>query len=401
MMQYILSSNGFFLLIGSFLLAALGAILGKSKDRFANAWTSTFLIIGACIGIVLAVLALPVGQGFSFVFKTYFVPISVRIDGLSAFFVFTISLLVLASAIYGIGYVRQFYTHYSVGVLGFFLSIFIASLYLVVTANNGIYFLLVWELMALSSYFLVIYEHKEAENLRAGLLYFIMTHVGTAFLLLAFLLLYRTTGSFDFDIIRANAGSIPAVAKSLIFVFALLGLGTKAGIIPLHMWLPEAHPAAPSHVSALMSGVMIKTAIYMMIRLFLDVLSNFPAWWGIVVLLLGAISSLLGVLYALSSHDLKRLLAFHSVENIGIILLGLGSAMVFLSYGNTTLAVVGAAAALFHTINHAVFKGLLFLGAGSVVMQTGTRNMEEYGGLIKKMPYTAFFFLVGAVAISA
>jgi hydrogenase-4 component B len=271
----------------------------------------------------------------------------------------------------------------------------------VVSFSNGIAFLIAWEIMSLASYFLVVYDRSHENNVKAGSLYLAMTQVGTMFILLAFLVLYKYTGSFDFEAIRSLAAVIPMSVKNIVFVLALIGFGTKAGIIPLHIWLPEAHPAAPSHVSGLMSGVMIKTAIYIMIRIFLDMLQPVPVWWGIVVLIIGALSSLLGVLYALTEHDIKRLLAYHSIENIGIILLGLGSALTFLSLGMPTLALLGIAAALFHTLNHATFKSLLFLGAGSVINETHARNLEEYGGLIKFMPYTAFFFLVGAMAISA
>lgn len=272
---------------------------------------------------------------------------------------------------------------------------------LVASASNGLLFLIAWEIMSLASYFLVIYDRNDKNNVRAGFLYFIMTHIGTAFIILAFLLFYKFTGSFDFDVIKANIGNIPLLAKNIIFVLTIIGFGTKAGIIPLHIWLPDAHPAAPSHVSALMSGVMIKTGIYMIIKISLDFFTTAPLWWGLAILIIGSVSSLLGVLYALTEHDLKRLLAYHSIENIGIILLGVGSALAFSSLNMPALAVIGIVAALFHTLNHATFKSLLFLSAGSVISQTHTRNIEEYGGLIKYMPQTAFFFLVGSMAISA
>ncbi len=272
---------------------------------------------------------------------------------------------------------------------------------LVVTAHHALFFLIVWELMSLASYFLVVYESREEENVKAGTLYFIMTHIGTAFIVAAFLLIYRATGSFDFDTIQASLGTAPLLTQILIVACVLIGFGTKAGVIPLHIWLPSAHPAAPSHVSALMSGVMIKTGIYMLVRILFDFFPATPQWIGGTVLVLGSISSLLGVLYALAEHDIKRLLAYHSIENIGIILLGMGSSLVFLSAGMNEAATIGIIACLFHTLNHAIFKALLFLGAGSVINQTHTRNIEEYGGLIKGMPLTAFFFLVGSMAISA
>ncbi len=272
---------------------------------------------------------------------------------------------------------------------------------LVVSSSNAMFFLIVWETMSLTSYFLVVFENREKNNIKAGSLYFIMTHIGTAFIMLAFFLLYQYTGSFDFGIIKNNIGNLPLFAKDAIFFLALIGFGTKAGIIPFHIWLPKAHPAAPSHVSALMSGVMIKTGIYMMIRIFMDIMPDAPIWWGVVVLIIGCVSSVLGVLYALTEHDIKKLLAYHSIENIGIILLGFGASLIFWSLDMKPLAITALIAALFHTLNHAVFKALLFLGAGSVISQTHTRNIENYGGLIKYMPQTAFFFLIGAMAISA
>jgi hydrogenase-4 component B len=277
---------------------------------------------------------------------------------------------------------------------------------LVVTADNALLFLIVWEAMSLLSYFLVVFEHEKPENVHAGFVYLVMTHVGTAFLVLLFLLFYQQSGSFDFATFRSATGSLPEITRTLAFVFALIGFGTKAGLVPLHIWLPYAHPAAPSHVSALMSGVMIKTAIYGMLRVFFDFLApQLVWWWGLVVLMLASISAVLGVLYALMEHDIKKLLAYHSVENNGIILIGVGLAMIFASYqvapNLIPLAALAAMAALYHLINHAVFKGLLFLGAGAVVSQTHTRNIEALGGLIKLMPWTAAFFLIGAVAISA
>ena len=272
---------------------------------------------------------------------------------------------------------------------------------LVVMASNALFILFGWEIMSIASYLLVVYDRRDANNIRAGFLYLVMTHFGTAFIVAAFLLLYRFTGSFDFAAIQSAAGAIPLSVKNAVFVLSMIGFGTKAGIIPFHIWLPSAHPAAPSHVSGLMSGVMIKTGIFMMIRLFLDLLQPVPEWWGLVVIVIGSVSALLGVLYALTEHDLKRLLAYHSIENIGIILLGVGSALTFSSLGMMSLAILGLAGALFHTLNHATFKSLLFLSAGSVIAETHTRNMEEYGGLAKRMPQTAGFFLIGSMAIAA
>jgi len=271
----------------------------------------------------------------------------------------------------------------------------------VVTAKNIFYFLIFWELMSITSYFLVVYEHEKPAARKAGLIYFVMTHIGTAFITAAFILLYVHSGSFHFDSFGANASPLNFAWKNAIFLCALIGFGTKAGIIPLHIWLPEAHPQAPSHVSALMSGVMIKTAIYGLLRFLFNFLGTPFPWWGSLILVFAALSTLLGVLYALMEHDLKRLLAFHSIENIGIILLGIGMAVLFNAANQPVFASFALMAALYHTMNHAAFKGLLFLGAGAVISKAHTGNMEELGGLIKKMPWTAVCFLIGAVAISA
>src|SRR3989338_2315650 len=398
------AQEGFFVLIGLFLIGALGSLALYRNAVLANIWSFFFAMIGSLWGIAFSLLCLQAPYALeieALLSHSPLLSLSFTIDKLSGFFLFTISLIALFCSLYGMGYARQFFGRYNLGTLGFFYNIFICGMMLVVSSSNSVLFLFAWELMSLASYFLVIYEHKEESNVRAGFRYFIMMHIGTAFVVFAFLLLFKFTGSFSFASIGEQIALVPALAQSIIFFCALIGFGMKAGIIPLHTWLPAAHPAAPSLVSALMSGVMIKTGIYMMIRVFLDMFSAIPEWWGLVVLAVGAISSLLGVLYALNEHDLKRLLAYHSIENIGIILLGLGSAMTFLSFDMPELAVIGIIAALFHTLNHATFKSLLFLSAGSVISQTHTRNIEELGGIAKRMPATAFLFLIGAMAISA
>jgi hydrogenase-4 component B len=327
---------------------------------------------------------------------------SLRLDPLASFFVLTISSVSLAASIYALGYVTEFYGRTSIALLGSLFNGFLLSMTLVVLADNGFFFLIVWELMSLFSYFLVVTEHEKTDVRYAGLFYLIMTHVGTAFIMLTFLIFFQAGGSFSFEAFRHPEQPLPEGMRTLAFLLALIGFGTKAGIVPLHVWLPYAHPAAPSHISALMSGVMIKTAIYGLIRVYFDFFGgHFPWWWGFVVLMIGAVSALLGVMYALMEHDLKSLLAYHSVENIGIILLGIGAGMIFQTYGLAEFAALGLLAGLYHTINHAVFKALLFFGAGSLLYATHTRNMEEYGGLLRRMPWTGAFFLIGAVSIAA
>ena len=377
-------------------------IPGNLKVQNAVAHGSAGLAGGAGILLGMAGLLAPEPWTASADSTIPLLTFSIRLDPLASFFVLTISAVGLSSSVYGRGYVTEWEGRASIALLGSLFNGFLLSMTLVVIADNGFFFLLIWELMSLLSYFLVVTEHDLAEVRHAGFFYLIMTHVGTAFILLAFLLFFQQTGSFSFETFRHLAGPLSSELRTGLFLAALIGFGAKAGIVPLHVWLPYAHPAAPSHISALMSGVMIKTAIYGLIRVYFDFLDGqFLWWWGFVVLVVGAVSALLGVMYALMEHDLKRLLAFHSVENIGIILLGIGAGMIFHTYGLHEFAALGLLAGLYHTINHALFKALLFLGAGSLLYATHTRNMEEYGGLLRRMPWTGFFFLIGAVSIAA
>ena len=403
MLQFISSPGMFISTLSIFLLGAFFSLFFiRSKQKaFANIVAHGFPILGSLFGIALASGVLWNKLGFWVTLQNpgALFAFTFRIDALAAFFILIISVVTLATSIFGHGYISHI-KNANIGALGFFYNIFITSLLLVVTANNAVLFLIAWELMSLASFFLIIFEREKEENIRAGFIYFLMTQVGTALIAFAFLLLYGATNSFDFDAFRTAGGALSVGLKNMILLSALLGLGIKAGVVPLHIWLPKAHPAAPSHVSALLSGVMLKMAIFMMIRFLFEFLAPVPALWGIALIFAGALSCILGVLYALMESDIKRLLAFCSVENIGIILISLGAAVLFASLYAGSLAGLALAAALFHTMNHALFKGLLFLGAGSVVSATGTRNMERYGGLIKTIPVTAFFFLIGAVAIS-
>lgn len=327
--------------------------------------------------------------------------LSLLFDPLSIFFLFVILLISIPSAVYSIGYLKGDYSSRKTILAWALFIVFIISMALVVTVSNALIFLIVWEFMSLVSYFLVTFDNTHEKSIEAGTIYIVMTHIGTAFITIAFLIMFKYTGSFDFQALKAGCQAMPDNIKSAVFLFLLIGFGTKAGIVPLHVWLPYAHPQAPSHVSSVMSGVMIKTAIYGMLRFVFYILGVNALWWGNLVLVLALASCLVGVMYALMEHDLKKLLAYHSVENIGIILLGVGAAMVFLKLNNTILAVFALAAGLYHLINHAIFKSLLFLCAGSVYKATGTRNMEKLGGLVKAMPWTAASFLIGTMAISA
>lgn len=318
------------------------------------------------------------------------------LDPLSCFFSFVICLVAMAASLYGFHYSQTYKQKGGTGTMGFFFNLFIVSMLLVVSAAQIFWFMVFWELMTLTSYFL-IWFNDSAKTKQAANLYMIMAHLGGALILVGFLLLSTITGSLNFESF-ADASVSPFMA-TVIFLLFFIGFGAKAGIFPVHVWLPEAHPAAPSHVSALMSAVMIKTAIYGIIRTctWLPV----QEWWGILIIVIGGLSALLGVLYALVQNDIKAFLAYSSVENIGIILLGVGTGIYGLAIGNTLISAAGFLGGLYHVLSHATFKGLLFLGAGSVIHSTGSNNMEVLGGLAKKMPLTAVAFLIGSMAICA
>ncbi|RCX16871.1 hydrogenase-4 component B [Anaerobacterium chartisolvens] len=386
-----------------YLSGALLSLLVCRSQKGSNAVANVAAAAASLTGIIFCVCKLLIynGRSFDINLKTGIYPISIsfHIDNLSAFFVLVISLLAFVASIYSMGYLKHYYNSRNIGVFGFLYNLFIASMIMVVTSGNIFFFLVAWEIMSMVSYFLVVFENEKPETQRAGTIYIIMTHIGTAFIIAAFVLIYQYTGSASFA--EINASGIPYAVKNVIFIFSLIGFGTKAGIIPLHIWLPKAHPAAPGNISALMSGVMIKTAAYGIIRIVFDILGGGYLWWGTAILLLGGISAIVGIAFAFMEIDIKKLLAYSSVENMGIIFIGIGLSSIACSNGNTVLAVFSLTASLLHIFNHSVFKGLLFLGAGSVHYSTGTRNMERLGGLIRKMPYTAMFFLAGALSISA
>jgi formate hydrogenlyase subunit 3/multisubunit Na+/H+ antiporter MnhD subunit len=318
------------------------------------------------------------------------------LDALSAWFLVLILGVGALTATFGTWYMAAEREHGSVprAQLGF--AVLLVALALVVTAQAAVFFLAAWELMALAAYYLVVFDDRRADVRRAGLIYLMATHAATLLLIVTFALWSRHTPDLTFASL-ATAGRDPGT-RSLLLGLALVAFGLKAGFVPLHFWLPEAHAAAPSHVSALMSGVMIKTGIYGIMRM-VALLGPPPPWWGWLVLILGAASGVLGVLWALAQHDLKRLLAYHSVENIGIILLGLGAGALGLAYEIPLLAALGFLGAALHTLNHALFKSLLFLGAGSILRAAGTRELERLGALARRMPLTWIAFLIGSAAI--
>ncbi|MBI3401537.1 MAG: hydrogenase 4 subunit B [Acidobacteria bacterium] len=391
----------------------MSLLLARWSGRLALVVSHLAAAAGAAAGLALS-LGLLLGEPGRTLIRPLpnffpFAKLSLLIDGLSAYFLLVVSVVAVAAAIYGPAYLRAHSPDAGStrqAAQGFALNVFLGCMAFLCCAGDALTFLFCWEGMTLASYVLVVSDDRDGENARAGLLYMVMAHGGTALLLVAFLALTERAGAFDFAALRAAAAGLDGPTRTTLFFLALGGFATKAGVVPLHVWLPRAHPAAPSHVSALMSGVMLKVAIYGLLRFTFDLLAPvagpLPFSWGWTVLFVGTTSAVLGVLYALQQHDLKRLLAFHSVENIGIILIGVGLAMILWRQSTGgALATVALTAALLHTVNHAAFKGLLFLGAGSVLSRTHLRNIEELGGLARRMPWTAGLFLLGAVAISA
>lgn len=390
------------LLLLSVLLFGVSAVASLLLSRLSLAARVTSGLIGATasgIGLVaVARASIEDPTNLETSAPPPFGHFTLQMDNLSALMVGIICTLGLAVSIYSISYLAHYPTR-NPGVLGFFTNLFMALMLLVVTVANAFYFLIFWEMMTLASYFLVIFESEKKESIQAGYLYMLVAHAGTALIMLSFFIFYTKAGSFDFADFRQ--ARLSSTARDLVFLLAFFGFGAKAGIVPLHIWLPRAHPAAPSPVSALLSGVMIKTAVYGILRICVDMLGASVLWWGLVVLCAGALSAVLGVFFALAEHDLKRILAYSSVENVGIILMGVGTGMIGLATDLPMVALLGFLAALYHLLNHSFFKGLLFLCAGSLDYRLHTRNLNEMGGLGRLMPWTGLTFLVGALAISA
>jgi hydrogenase-4 component B len=382
--------------LGLFLVGGLAALLASRSDRLSAVLGLAGLLLGSLAGGAAAVRVLW-QHGSVSMRASWNMPmgsLSLGLDPLSAFFLLPILLLSSLAGIYGVSYLKAWRNRKNLGASWFFYNLLVASMVMVLAARNGMLFLVAWEIMALASYFLVVFEDETEEVRRAGRTYLIATHLSAAGLFVLFLLLGSRTGSLDFE----TFGGSSAGGASAAFLLAVVGFGTKAGLMPFHVWLPEAHPASPSHVSAVMSGVMIKTGIYGLLRT-LSFLGPPPPWWGWLLLGIGVSSGILGVLFALAQHDLKRLLAYHSVENMGIIALGIGVGLLGISYGSPVMAYLGFAGALLHVVNHSLFKGLLFLAAGAVAHATHTREIDRLGGVLKRMPWTGALFLIGSAAI--
>ena len=321
---------------------------------------------------------------------------SFAVDRLAAYFIMIISLVSTSVCLYSLGYVEHHGTNTGKNFLVGMMSLFILSMLLLVASDNTLALLFCWETMSITSFLMVMFDRDKAETQKSGLFYFVMTQLSTVFLMFGFIAIYHVTGSFAIT----PLSSVSLLMKSVIFLSLFTGFGIKAGVMPFHKWLPYAHSASPSNISALMSGVMVKVAIYGLVRYLVFVLSP-DRWWGVMILIFGTFSALLGVIYAFKEQDIKKLLAYSSIENVGVILTGIGLYLIFQSYGFTDLATLALIGALFHTLNHAIFKSLLFQTTGAVVNETGTRDIEKMGGLIKVMPYTGVLFLIGAISLAA
>ena len=391
-----------------FLISAILSVVGAAFAIITIQSENASRNIGCSFGLMASVCVLAAGcmgifsspDGVILATPFAFAELSILINPLSGLLLVVINLLALAAWIYGFGYLKE-YTGKEVGAISFFMNLFIVSMNFLVVVDNVFWFLVFFEIMSLASYFLVIVRQDE-KSIKAGFLYLVMAHTGFLLIMIAFFIMSSAaSGSFSFQAFRET--DFGTTTASIVFILAFLGFGCKAGMVPLHSWLPKAHPAAPSHVSALMSGSMIKIGVFGIVKVGLDLLGNSGCelWWGICIVLIGAISSLLGIIYALTERDIKSLLAYSSIENIGIILLGVGTGFIGVALGQHLVAGLGLIAGLYHLINHAMFKGLLFMGAGSVIFRTHTRDIEKLGGLVKTMPVTALCFLLGSMAVTA
>jgi hydrogenase-4 component B len=385
--------------LGVWVVTGAGALLLGRSARYAS-WTGAG---GVVVGALLAmgpVLRVMMGGDPEFARARWLVPygaFSVELDGLSAWFMAVLLVLGPLAAVYAFGYFGSRREGRPLGVTWFFFNLLVASIGLVLLSRNAVLFLAAWEVMSLTSFFLVTQDDETEETRAAGKTYLVATHLGTGFLMVLFVVLGRESGSLEFGD-WAGPGRLAPGTAGVLFLLALVGFGTKAGLAPFHTWLPEAHPAAPSPVSALMSAVMIKTGIYGLIRM-MTLIESMPRWCAWVLIGVGSGSALFGVLFALAQRDLKRLLAYSSVENAGIIVMALGIGVLGWKEGHPGIFVAGMGGALLHVWNHALFKGLLFFGAGAAMRATGTRDVEALGGLMKRMPWSGSAFVVGAAAI--
>jgi len=389
---FFLSSLGILAVSGFLIL-----FLGRYRELCARIFTTALIAVSGLVFLsALPFFGTANRADFRIPCPPPFNELSLGLDPLSAFFLLTIACVSLASGVFGCGYLNGQNTKKNPNVHYSFYLFLMVSLFVVVTAKNVFLFLTAWELMTFFAYFLLTFYDEKKSVREAGGLYLIATHCGTFCLMVMFILMGYAAGSMDFD--RMALTHYSPLMTGVFFALGLIGFGVKAGFFPLHIWLPYAHPAAPSHISGLFSGIMIKTGIYGLLRI-IFILKDIPEWCGPAMLGIGAVSGVLGVLYALGQHEIKRLLAYHSIENIGIIVLGIGMGLLGSAYHQKSIALAGYGGALLHVLNHAIFKCLLFLSAGSVIRSTGTGEIDEMGGLLKYLPFTGHFFLIGSLAI--
>jgi hydrogenase-4 component B len=384
-------------LLGSLAVVAAGMLALLANRSKAALWIAAIGVWVGCVMAAVPVVAALRGVAPDPLHIAWTLPggsLSFGLDALSAFFCLPILIVAPLASLYACAYLPG--RKRTLGAVSLSYNLLVASMLVLTAARNGLLFLVVWEIMAISSFILVVFDDEHAQVRQAGWIYLIATHIGTAALLVFFALFWGRTNSLDFD--RLAGADLSGGMAGVLFVSAVIGFGTKAGFMPLHIWLPEAHPAAPSHVSALMSGVMIKTGVYGLLRA-LTLLGTPSVTWGWTLIVIGLVSGILGVAFALAQHDLKRLLAYHSVENIGIIAIGIGAGILGLCWNQPALVTLGFGGGILHVLNHAVFKSLLFLGAGAVAHSSGIRQIDQLGGLIRRMRWTGVTFLVGSAAI--
>ncbi len=387
-----------------FLLCALGALLALLSPQRRN--PAVLAVTGAAAAIALSIAAADaLFTGQSYLADLWSLPwggtLRLGLDRISGLFLLIAGIIHLATSIFSGGYLRRYLGHYSLRSFSVLYHSLFASIGAVLLARDALSFLLTWEMMSIASALLVMYEHRREENVRAGYLMLAMGEAGTLAVVIALLLLGNAAGSLDFHAMRASGPALGSGARWAIFLLSLFGFGVKAGLVPFNSWLPRAHPVAPANVSALLSGVILNLGIYGIVRVNVDILPASLVGAGVVALIVGAVSAFVGILYATTDNDAKGMLAHSSIENMGIIVVGLGAGFVFTAAGRPALAGMAFVAALYHLTNHSVYKALLFLGAGTVDYRAGTRDLDRLGGLIRTMPWTALYFLVGSLSIAA
>jgi len=394
-----------FILLATFLVlccaGVLVAILAPDRrNPFALAW------IGSLASVSILWLSVDVlVSGHTLEIPLWTLPrlgmLTIAVGRLSALFLGTAGIVFLAASVFSVAYLRRYLGHYSLKWFGVLYHTLFASVVLILVAGDVLSFLLAWEVMAIASYLLVNYEHEHEENTQAGWLMLAMGEAGTLAAGIALLILANSAGSLTFSKFAAGSATLAPGMRWAIFLLSFLGFGVKAGLVPFSVWLPRAHPVAPANVSAILSGVILNLGLYGIVRVNMEFLPMTLLGPGLVALILGSISALVGILYATAENDMKTMLAHSSIENMGIIVTGLGAGFIFTATGHSALAAIAFVAAFYHMLNHSVYKALLFLGAGTVDLHVGTRDMDRLGGLIKVMPWTGLFFLVGALSISA